>query len=113
MGIPDLTYANGPCSRPLLRMLVRHDGAMCNCCEDLHAQFGLGNVHEASLSDLWFSPRHVEIARDLLAGARKRYPLCAACPLTPTGPAPDGGSVGMRRRNLRPGDVGPHPASAR
>jgi radical SAM protein with 4Fe4S-binding SPASM domain len=104
-GIPDVTFANGPCSRPLQRMIIRHDGAMCNCCEDLHAQFGLGNVHEATLADLWFSERHVEIARDLLAGHREDYPLCAACPLRPTGPVPGGGPVGMRRRNYRPGDA--------
>ena len=80
-------------------MIIRYDGAMCNCCEDLHAQFGLGSIYEASLADLWFSDRHVEIMRDLLAGERTRYPLCAACPLRPTGPVPGGGPVGMRRRN--------------
>jgi hypothetical protein len=113
VGIPDLTYANGPCSRPLLRMLIRYDGAMCNCCEDLHAQFGLGSVYETSLADLWFSERHVEIARDLLAGERTRYALCATCPLTPTAPVPGGGPVGMRRRNYRPGDPGPRPEALR
>jgi radical SAM protein with 4Fe4S-binding SPASM domain len=94
-------------------MLIRYDGAMCNCCEDLHAQFGLGSVHETSLADLWFSERHVEIARDLLAGERTRHALCATCPLTPTGPAPGGGPVGMQRRNYRPGDMGPHPEAVR
>jgi radical SAM protein with 4Fe4S-binding SPASM domain len=82
-------------------MIIRHDGMMCNCCEDLHAQFGLGSVYEASLADLWFSDRHVEVTRDLLAGERERYPLCAACPLRPTGPVPGGGPVGMRRRNYQ------------
>ena len=102
MGIPDVTFAHGPCSRPLLRMIVRHDGAMCNCCEDLHAQFGLGNVHEASLAELWFSDRHVEVTRDLLAGHRTHSPLCVACPHRPTGPPPGGGPVGMKRRSYRP-----------
>jgi radical SAM protein with 4Fe4S-binding SPASM domain len=102
MRIPDLTFANGPCSRPLQRMIVRHDGAMCNCCEDVHAQFGLGNIHESSLEELWFSERHLKVARDLLAGERSHYPLCEACPLMPTGPAPNGAPVDMRRRNYRP-----------
>ena len=106
MGTPDVTFAHGPCSRPLQRMIIRHDGAMCNCCEDLHAQFGLGNIHEAPLADLWFSDHHVQITRHLLAGERTRYPLCTACPLRPTGPVPGRGPVGMRRRNYRPGDTG-------
>jgi radical SAM protein with 4Fe4S-binding SPASM domain len=106
MGIPDLTFANGPCSRPLQRMIIRHDGAMCNCCEDLHAQFGLGNIHESSLADLWFSEHHLKIARDLLAGERNRYPLCEACPLMPTGPPTGRAPVGMRRRNYRPAMAG-------
>jgi radical SAM protein with 4Fe4S-binding SPASM domain len=89
MGIPDLTYANAPCSRPLLRMIVRHDGEMCNCCEDLHGDFKLGNVYQRSLEDLWFSGRHMKIVADLIAGHREKYSLCRNCPLSPTSPAPD------------------------
>ena len=85
--IPDLIFKNGPCSRPLLRMLVRYDGAFCLCCEDLHAQFGLGNVYESSLDDLWYSDRHVRVIGDLLAGHRSSYRLCEQCPQSPTGPA--------------------------
>src|SRR6476620_2829998 len=85
--IPDLIYKNGPCNRPLLRMLIRYDGAFCLCCEDLHAEFGLGSVYESSLAELWYSDRHVRIIRDLLAGRRASYRLCARCPLAPTGPA--------------------------
>jgi radical SAM protein with 4Fe4S-binding SPASM domain len=89
MGIPDLTYANAPCSRPLLRMIVRHDGEMCNCCEDLHGDFKLGNVYQRSLEDLWFSGRHMKIVADLIAGHREKYSLCRNCPLSPTSPASD------------------------
>ena len=46
MAVPDLTFANAPCHRPLIRMLIQHDGEVCNCCEDTHGDFKLGNVYE-------------------------------------------------------------------
>lgn len=98
MGIPDLTYENAPCSRPLLRMIVRHDGEMCNCCEDLHGDFQLGNIYQNSLEDLWFSKRHIEIVTDLIAGRRHKYSLCENCPLSPTGPAPFDKKIAFRAR---------------
>jgi radical SAM protein with 4Fe4S-binding SPASM domain len=69
-------------------MIVQHDGEMCNCCEDTHGAFRLGNVYESSLEELWFSERHVRIVTDLIAGQRQKYALCRNCPLPPTGPAP-------------------------
>src|SRR5262249_54708559 len=83
---PDLTFANGPCHRPLVRMIIQHDGEMCHCCEDIHGVFQLGNVYRSSLEELWFSERHMRIVEDLLAGRREHYPLCRNCPQWPTGP---------------------------
>jgi len=85
--IPDLTYINGPCSRPLIRMIIRYDGEMCNCCEDIRGDFKLGNINQNSLEDLWFSYHHVKVVKDLLEGERERYELCTNCTLSPTGPA--------------------------
>ena len=93
MSVPDLTFAGAPCHRPMIRMIIRHDGEMLNCCEDTHGAWGLGNVHESSLEELWHSERHVRVVQDLIAGHRDRYALCRNCPLTPTGPAPAGEKV--------------------
>ena len=87
---PDLTFENGPCNRPLLRMLICYDGAFCLCCEDIHAQYGLGSVYDASLEELWYSERHERVVRDLLAGKRADYDLCRRCPMIPTGPLKTG-----------------------
>src|SRR5688572_8537263 len=81
MSLPDLTYANAPCHRPLIRMLIRYDGEMCHCCEDIHGTFNLGNVYQFSLDELWFSEGHVQIVEDLIAGQREKYNLCRKCPM--------------------------------
>ena len=90
MAIPDLTYTNASCHRPLIRMIIQYDGEMCHCCEDTHGSFDLGNVYQSSMEELWFSKRHQEIIEDLLAGARDKYDLCRNCPMSPTAPAPAG-----------------------
>jgi radical SAM protein with 4Fe4S-binding SPASM domain len=90
MAIPDLTFANGPCHRPLIRLIVQHDGTVCNCCEDTYGAFDLGNVYQSSIEELWFSEHHVRVVEDLIEGRREKYSLCNNCPLSPTGP-PAGG----------------------
>ena len=98
MAVPDLTYPNAPCHRPLIRMLIQHDGEMCHCCEDTYGAFKLGNVYANSLDELWFSERHVEIIESLLAGRRENYNLCHNCPMPPTGPAPTGAKIDIAPR---------------
>jgi radical SAM protein with 4Fe4S-binding SPASM domain len=98
MAAPDVAFVNGPCHRPLVRMLIKHDGEMANCCEDLTGAFGLGNVHEHSIEALWFSDAHVRIVQDLVAGRRADYALCRSCPQMPTAGLPDGARIVMRPR---------------
>ncbi len=98
MAVPDLTFANAPCHRPFIRMIIRHDGEMCNCCEDTHGDFKLGNVYQNSLEELWYSERHVQIVEDLIAGWREKYDLCRHCPSSPTGPAPGGRKIVLTPR---------------
>ncbi|MEE9186936.1 MAG: radical SAM/SPASM domain-containing protein [Bacteroidota bacterium] len=102
MAIPDLTYANAPCHRPLIRMIIQHDGEVANCCEDTHGAFNLGNVYDNSLEELWFSERHVKLVEDLIAGHRENYDLCRICPLSPTGPLLDGSKINIALRCYDP-----------
>jgi radical SAM protein with 4Fe4S-binding SPASM domain len=112
MTVPDLTFAGAPCHRPMIRMIIRHDGEMLNCCEDTHGAWGLGNVHDSSLEELWLSERHVRVVEDLIAGHREKYALCRNCPLTPTGPALAGEKIRMVPRRYA-GDGTSHPATPR
>jgi radical SAM protein with 4Fe4S-binding SPASM domain len=105
ISIPDLTFSNAPCHRPLHRMIIRYDGEMCNCCEDTQGDFKLGNVYQNNLEELWRSERHMQVVNDLVIGQREKYDLCRKCPLPPTGPALRGRTTLFRRRNynIHPG----------
>ena len=99
--IPDLIYENGPCSQPTMRMIVRHDGKMVNCCEDIHGSFRSGNVYNKTIEELWYSDAHQEIVKDLLLGKRQDYALCARCPLPPSTIPSDGNPIAYApRKNL-------------
>jgi radical SAM protein with 4Fe4S-binding SPASM domain len=98
MSIPDLTYPNAPCARPLVRMIIQHDGDVCNCCEDTTGAFSLGNVFRQSLGDIWFGEPHARVVKDLAAGHREKYALCRSCPLGPSAQRPDGERISMAPR---------------
>jgi radical SAM protein with 4Fe4S-binding SPASM domain len=98
MAIRDLTYPNAPCHRPLIRMIIQHDGEVCQCCDDTTGAFGLGNVYENSLENLWYSDGHVSTVSALIEGKRDEYVLCASCPMSPTGPRPDGAAIDIAFR---------------
>ncbi|MFT4825727.1 MAG: radical SAM protein with 4Fe4S-binding SPASM domain [Halioglobus sp.] len=100
VSVPDLAFTNAPCNRPLLRMIIRYNGDMAQCCEDTYSAFRLGNVEHQSLKELWFSSRHVESVQHLLRGDRNRYELCKKCPMSPTGAPVEGLKIGMRRRQI-------------
>jgi radical SAM protein with 4Fe4S-binding SPASM domain len=101
MVVPDLTFRNGPCERPLIRMIIQWDGEVCNCCEDTSGAFGIGNVYRSRLEELWFSAHHVRVVEDLAAGRRDRYSLCRNCPLPPSSRPPTNEPLDIARRRYR------------
>ena len=78
-------FPNAPCSRPTKRLMVHYDGEIAICCEDLKAEFGVGNAFVTPIKDLWYNQRHRQIIGDLRNGRRTKYPLCAKCAFTPKG----------------------------
>jgi radical SAM protein with 4Fe4S-binding SPASM domain len=100
MAVPDFTFSNAPCHRPLIRLIIQHDGEMANCCEDTYGAFRLGNAHQIRLEELWFSENHVQLIQDLLVGRREKFSLCRNCPLPPTGPPPGGERIQISPRHF-------------
>lgn len=105
MAIPDMTYIHASCHRPLIRMIIRYDGEMCNCCEDTFGAFDLGNVYEKSLQELWYSDTHVRIIKDLLAGEREKHSLCNRCPMSPSGQAPASAPINIAPRHVTEDEI--------
>jgi radical SAM protein with 4Fe4S-binding SPASM domain len=74
-------FAHLPCYEPIVRMIVNHRGDMLLCCQDVTGNFELGNVHEASVAELWNSDRHRAFVQALdKDGGRAVHPHCLACP---------------------------------
>jgi radical SAM protein with 4Fe4S-binding SPASM domain len=73
-------YIKNPCAQPTRRLIINHKGDMLLCCDDLVGNFDLGNIHLSSVSNLWYSEKHVQIVQDLLKGNRQKYAHCASCP---------------------------------
>lgn len=74
-------HESRPCSEPLRRMIVNHRGDMLMCCDDMVGHFSLGNVHEKSLEELWYSERHQQLVLALQhPGGRTAHPHCLSCP---------------------------------
>jgi len=69
-----------PCNQPSYFLHIRYDGNVSLCCEDDNCQFALGNAFTESLIAIWWSYKHINIARTLKkAGGRRHFPLCNRC----------------------------------
>ena len=70
-----------PCFMVQEQCIIHYDGNVAVCCEDFKDEFEVGNVYRQTLSDIWWSPKHIEIIQRLAQpGGRKTYPLCKECP---------------------------------
>lgn len=71
-----------PCERECqMRCIIDYRGEMLLCCDDIAGEFGLGNIHDTSLHDLWYGAHHAMIVKHLAqAGGRHAFAYCHACP---------------------------------
>jgi len=69
-----------PCTQPNRMMLIRYDGNVSLCCEDDGCHFDLGNAFEQTLQELWWSHKHIKIAKTLAKpGGRHKFARCSRC----------------------------------
>ena len=70
-----------PCTRENDYMAIAYNGDVCHCCFDPNAEFGLGNVNDSSLRELWYSQTNRQIMATLSKkGGRRNYDPCQQCP---------------------------------
>jgi len=76
----DPAALNLPCEQPKTYFHIRYDGNVSLCCEDDQCEFNLGNAFETSLKDIWWSDKHVMLAKELAKpGGRHKFNVCKTC----------------------------------
>mgnify|MGYP003138200661 FL=1 len=67
-------------------LYIAYDGTILNCCEDYAGNFGLGNVNEMSIDEIWNGEKYKKLVNDLsVSGGRWKYDYCSECPKTGQG----------------------------
>ena len=62
-------------------LIVNWDGSISHCCEDVAAEFALGNLADMSVSDFWFGERNKHLVSTLSQpGGRREFDYCSSCP---------------------------------
>ena len=67
------------CPYPWSSMNIASNGEVVACCRDLEHKTVLGNVFEASLTDIWNDKAYQKLRRDLLDRSPDKNAACAAC----------------------------------
>lgn len=76
----DTDALNLPCFQPQKFLHIRYDGNVSLCCEDDQCNFDLGNAFEQSIKDIWWSDKHIMLARELAKpGGRHKFNVCNTC----------------------------------
>lgn len=74
-------FQGQPCTLFDRWLIVNATGDVSYCCEDVNADFGLGNIKDTPVKEIWFGDRNRHLVRTLRhAGGRKKLPYCASCP---------------------------------
>lgn len=85
-GMPPLSEPKkARCTKPFREMYFRWDGNVAICCDDFRGEYGIGNIHEMSIEELWMHPRFESARKFLYQGNRCFHPcsICATSPIRP------------------------------
>lgn len=85
-GMPPLSEPKkARCTKVFREMYVRWDGNIAICCDDFRGEYGIANVNEMEIADIWMHPRFESARRFLYQGIRCFHPcsICATSPVRP------------------------------
>ncbi|MDD2717850.1 MAG: SPASM domain-containing protein [Candidatus Wallbacteria bacterium] len=68
-----------PCAAPFFKPVVRWDGTLNMCCNDPLGELALGNLHELSFDELWFSQQAKAVREAMLEGKFNDLKICRDC----------------------------------
>ncbi len=67
------------CALPFIQMVIRPDGKISRCCQDVYGYETLGDLSEMSITEAWNSAEFKLLREDMLCGKRKNKSFCAYC----------------------------------
>lgn len=67
------------CDRPLDQAIISSNGDVLICCRDWYHENCVGNVHEASLAEIWQGQRMRELQRLVAAKHFDQIVMCSKC----------------------------------
>jgi len=60
-------------------LIIFWDGSVLPCTQDFHGYYGLGNVKETSISEIWNNKKMMELRRKVIAGDVADLETCSQC----------------------------------
>ena len=82
-GMPPLSKPKqARCTKVFREMYFRWDGNVAICCDDFRGEYGIGNIHDMSIEEIWMHPRFESARKFLYQGNRCFHP-CSICSTSP------------------------------
>lgn len=69
------------CILPFIQMVIRPDGSVSRCCQDVYGNETFGNVKEQTIKEVWYGPKLTAFRQKMTAGERDSIPFCRDCDL--------------------------------
>lgn len=70
---------NSPCILPFVQMVIRPDGNVSRCCQDVYGNTTLGNVATTSVWDVWNGEAYKKYRMEMINMNRQTIPYCNVC----------------------------------
>ncbi|MDP2939650.1 MAG: radical SAM protein [Candidatus Omnitrophota bacterium] len=68
-----------PCFWPWSNPHIKWDGVVVPCCQDINADYALGNLNQFSLKELWNNEKMQELRKLLIFGKYEHSLICKKC----------------------------------
>jgi radical SAM protein with 4Fe4S-binding SPASM domain len=72
------TTVSEKCILPWTQLVIRPDGKISLCCNDVYGKYTLGDVNNNTLKEIWHSQEYIGV-RNALLGGRQNIDLCKFC----------------------------------
>ena len=68
-----------PCILPFVQMVIRPDGSVSRCCQDVYGNETLGNVSKNSILEVFNGDKYTQYRNAMLKGERSSLGYCNSC----------------------------------